>query len=206
MSDVLVNAFLGAENAKALNSFSPNFANGEHTVLLKRFNVKESAKGKGKIVEADFHILASNTEPVDATRGWPWFIGAAGWQGTYAEARLKEFLTAVAACIGDTSPISQIGAMLAGPAQAGRGLAIKVHVFDGKPKKAPATGFYQEIRWIPVTQTMEDIKAGRALLDGDGAAAPAPAPVQAAPVQQVAPTPAPAPAGNTSSFLAALKR
>src|SRR3990167_8162031 len=98
MNDVLTNAFLGAENAKALNSFTPNFINGEHTVLLKRFNVKESAKGKGKIVEADFVILESNTDTPKTTRGWPWFIGAPGWQGTYAESRLKEFLECVAKC------------------------------------------------------------------------------------------------------------
>jgi hypothetical protein len=202
MSDVLVNAFLGAENAKALNSFAPNLINGEHTVLIKRFNVKESAKGKGKIVEADFVVLESTTDTgLPVTRGWPWFIGAPGWQGTYAESRLKEFLTAVGQCIGDTSPISVIGANLAGAAQLGRGIMLKVSVFDGKPKKAPATGFYQEIRWTPVTQTLEDIQKARAMLDGGEPAAtqaPAPAP---APVQ-----PAAAPAGNMSALLGALKR
>jgi len=202
MSDVLVNAFKGAENAKELNSFTPNFINGEHTVLLKRFNVKESAKGKGKIVEADFVVLESTTDTPKTTRGWPWFIGAAGWQGTYAESRLKEFLECVGKCIGDTSPISHIGASLAGPGQAGRGLILKVSVFDGKPKKAPGTGFYQEIKWTPVAQGLEDIQAARATLD-EGAPTLQPA-AQAAPAQQAA-QPA-AQASNMSALLGALKR
>jgi hypothetical protein len=208
MSDVLVDAFKGAENAKALGGFTPPFGNGEHTVLLKRFQVKESAKGKGKIVEADFLILESTTEAAGTTKGWPWFIGAPGWQGSYAESRLKEFLEGVAVSIGDTSPISHIGASLAGPAQAGRGLMMKVSVFDGKPKKAPATGYYQEIKWHPVAQGLEDIQKARALLDADGsAAAPAPMPVQAAPapVAQAQPVQQAA-ASNMSALLGALKR
>ncbi len=210
MSDVLVNAFMGAENAKALGGFTSRLGIGSHTLLLKRFNVKESAKGKGKIVEADFHVLETNNGQPNETKGWAWFIGAPGWAGTYEESRLKTFLETVAKCIGDTSPISHVGASLAGPGQAGRGLAIKCVVSaqtnrDGSPKMNPKGEIYTQIDWVPVTQGLEEISQARALLDG---AAPAAATV-AQQVAQVAQTPAPtqaAPASNMSSLLGALKR
>jgi hypothetical protein len=210
MSD-LVGIFKGAENAKELQGFAPNLPNGEHTLLLKRFNVKDSNKGMGKRVEADFLVVESSApDLVGTTRGWPWFIGAPGWQGQYAESRLKEFLTAVATGIGDTSPISTIGAGLAGDAQLGRGMMIKCSIVDGKPRKAPGTGFYQEVSWIPVTQTLDDIKRGRSYIDAES---PAPA-VQQAPAQEpavqrvpaVQQAPAQTQSAGMSALLAGLKR
>lgn len=213
MSDVLVNAFMGAENAKALGGFTSRLGIGSHTLLLKRFNVKESAKGKGKIVEADFHVLESTSGGPNETKGWAWFIGAPGWAGSYEESRLKTFLETVGKCIGDSSPISHIGASLAGPAQAGRGLMIKCVVSaqtnrDGSAKMNAKGEIYTQIDWMPVTQGLEDIQQARALLGTD---APAPASVAqqvAAVAQTPAATPAttPAAASNMSTLLGALKR
>lgn len=220
--DYLDSVFGSVEKAKALGGFTARLGIGSHTVLLKRFNVKESAKGKGKIVEADFAIVESNTHGAGETKGWAWFIGAPGWAGTYEESRLKNFLENVATCIGDTSPISAIGAGLAGPAQLGRGLMLKCVVSaqtnrDGSPKTSAKGETYTQIEWIPVSQGLEDIQKARAVLDS------APAPVQAAPaaapaiqqavtqqVQQVTPPAAQNPpattGGGMSSLLASLKK
>lgn len=195
----LDNVFSGVQNAKALGSFTPNLVNGDHTVLVKRFNVKESQKGKGKIVEADFHIVDSTTDTVGSTKGWPWFIGAGGFQGEYAMSRLKDFMEAVQKCIGDTGPISETGKLLAGPQQAGRGLMLKCSVFNGKAKK-DGNGYYQEIKWTAVPQTLEDIAKNRAKLDGSAAQETAAA--QTATVTQ---TTTATPAAGTTSLLGGLK-
>lgn len=194
--DALENVFAKVGDAKALGGFTSRLAIGSHTLLLKRFNVKESAKGKGKIVEADFTVLESTTANPGETKGWAWFIGAAGFAGQYEEARLKGFIETVGACIGDSSEISTIGASLAGPAQAGRGLTLKCVVSaqterDGSPKKSPKGEIYTQIDWLVVPQTLDDIEKARKLLAGgpapkaEVAAAPAPvaqpAPVAAAP-------------------------
>lgn len=210
MSDPLQNVFAGAENAKAIGGFTSRLPIGTHTLLLKRFAVKESAKGKGKIVESDFHVLESNSANADETKGWAWFIGAAGWAGQYEEARLKQFIETVKASIGDTSTVSAMGAALAGPAQAGRGLMMKCTVSaqtnrDGSPKKSAAGEVYTEITWAPVSQSLEDIAAGRKHLDGNVKAAPATAPVeQLAAVATVAA--APATLGGMTSLLGSLTK
>ncbi len=85
----LTSVFRGTENAKAIGGFTSRLGVGSHTLLLKRFVVKESQQNKGKIVEADFQVLESSTIPAGETKGWAWFIGAPGWAGTYEEARLK---------------------------------------------------------------------------------------------------------------------
>src|SRR6187401_1829739 len=106
MSQDLSSVFSGVENAKEIGGFTSRMGIGSHTLLLKRFQVKESQKGKGKIVEADFLVLESNTGNAGETKGWAWFIGAPGWAGTYEESRLKAFAGVVGASIGDTSPVS----------------------------------------------------------------------------------------------------
>lgn len=192
MSD-LTSLFSGIDNAKALGGFTPNLELGNHTVVLKRFNVKTSQKDGTKIAEADFGILESDTDTVNATKGWPWFIGATGFQGEYAKSRLKDFAEAVQKCIGDSSAPSATIAALADARQAGRGLVLKCHVFNGKPRK-DGNGFYQEVKWYPITQTLEEMAAMRAKLDGAGTAAPAVtqtvqqtvAPVQTTPAAGVA--------------------
>lgn len=182
----LDNVFGNVANAQDLGGFTRRLPIGQHTVLLTKFNVKESAKGNGKIVEADFHVLESNSAIPNETRGWAWFIGMQGWAGKYEASRLKEFIETLAAGIGDTRGVQAVGADLAGPGQAGRGLMLKCVVSpqentNGSPKVGKDGRTYTEIRWVSVTQGLEDIKKARALLDSAPApAAPAPAPAQAA--------------------------
>lgn len=164
MSD-LTSLFSGIDNAKALGGFTPNLENGSHTVVLTRFNVKTSQKDNTKIAEADFKILESDSDKPDAVKGWPWFIGASGFQGDYARSRLKDFAEAVQKCIGDSSAPSATIAALADEKQAGRGLVLKCRVYNGKPRK-DGNGYYQEIKWESVTQSLEDIAKVRAVLDG----------------------------------------
>lgn len=212
MSDALESVFGNIENAKALGGFTSRLGIGSHTLLMKRFNVKESAKGKGKIVESDYLVLETTGGQPNETKGWAWFIGAPGWAGSYEESRLKSFLEVVAKSIGDTSPVAKIGAGLAGPAQLGRGMMFKCIVSaqtnrDGSPKQSPKGETYTEIEWVPVPQSLEDIQRGRAHLDQTApAVAVAPAVQQQA---QPATLPAQSPAiasNNMSSLLASLKR
>jgi hypothetical protein len=214
MSQDLTSVFSGVENAKELGGFTSRMGIGSHTLLLKRFQVKESQKGKGKIVEADFLVLESSTTPAGETKGWAWFIGAPGWAGTYEESRLKAFAGVVGASIGDTSPVSAILGAMAGPSQVGAGMMFKCVVSaqtnrDGSPKQSPKGETYTQIEWAAVPQTLEDIQRGRAHLGTETVATPAPAPAPVA--QQAAPAPAPAPAavaGNNSmsALLGALKK
>lgn len=168
MSD---NVFAGLDSAKALGGFTSRLGVGNHTVLLKRLNVKDSAKGKGKIVEADFYVVESNTHSPQETRGWAWFIGMPGFAGDYEASRLKLFFETVGRCIGDTRPASAIGPDLAGPGQAGRGLMLKAIIShqtnkDGSVKAGKDGVPYTQITWEPVTQGLEDIKKHREILDG----------------------------------------
>jgi hypothetical protein len=198
----LDSVFSGVQNAKELSGFAPKLKNGTHTVVLTRFNVKESQKDRSKIAEADFQILESDTETVNAVRGWPWFIGGRGFAGEYAMSRLKDFIEAVQQCIGDTGAIKDTGALLAGPGQAGKGIVLKVSVYDGKKMK-DGNGFYQELKWTPIPQTLEDIKVQRAKLESQAAVTAA-----AATTQSVAQTaqPAQTATGGASQLLASLGR
>lgn len=203
----LTSVFGGVENAKPIGGFAGRLAIGSHTLVLKRFQVKESAKGKGKIVEADFSVLESNTMAAGETKGWAWFIGSAGFAGQYEEARLKVFIENVGVCIGDKSTVSVMGAALAGPGQAGRGLMLKCQVSaqtnrDGSPRKNDKGETYTQIEWLPVPQGLEDIKAARALLDGPGAAQT----TAAEPAAQQQALPAQGAGAGMSALLASLKR
>lgn len=202
--------FKGAENAKALGGFASRLPIGEHTVLLTRFGVKESAKGKGRHVEADFEVVESSTLRVGESRGWAWFISNPGFSGQYEESRLKDFIETIATSIGDTSAISAIGAALAGPQQAGVGLKLRASVKSqtdsaGNPKIGPKGTAYTEIKWLPVTQGPEDIAAARVYLEKSSAPATGLSATTAAPVAPPADVPAATNPGM-SSLLASLKR
>lgn len=160
----------GVDSAKQLGGYTPNFVNGNHTVLIKRFNVKTSAKDGSKIVEGDFYILESDTEAPKSVKGTAWFIDAPKFAGDYARSRLQAFAKVVQECIGDSCAPSQTIAQLVGEAQLGRGLMLKCRVFDGSPRK-DGKGNYQEIRWEAVPQTLEDIQKNRAMLEGTAAGA-----------------------------------
>ncbi len=207
MSD---NVFAGLDNAKQLGGFTSRLGVGTHTVLLKRLNVKDSAKGKGKIVEADFYVVESNSHAPSETRGWAWFIGMPGFAGDYEASRLKFFFETVGQCIGDTRPASQIGPDLAGPGQAGRGLMLRAIIShqtnkDGSPKAGKDGIAYTQITWEPVKQGLEDIKKHREILDGQPQVAQEPVVQQT--VAQTAPAVTTAGAGQgVSSLLASLKK
>lgn len=187
MSNEFDSVFGGVENAKAIGGFASRLGIGMHRLALKRYQVKKSSKGMGNILEADFVVLDSkgaNPHEVGETRGWAWFINASGWAGAYEEARAKDFIQTVAACIDDTRPVRAIGGDLAGPAQAGRGLVIEVEISpqtgkDGAPKKNAKGETYTNATWKPVKQSLADIGAGRRTLDEmDAGEKPAPAPSQ----------------------------
>lgn len=211
MSD---NVFAGLDNAKALGGFTSRLGVGNHTVLLKRLNVKDSAKGKGKIVEADLYVVESNTHAQGETRGWAWFIGMPGFAGDYEASRLKAFFETVGRCIGDTRPASAIGPDLAGPGQAGRGIMLKAIIShqtnkDGSVKAGKDGVAYTQITWEHVNQGLEDIKKHREILDGmPTVAAPA---AQATVAQttiaaQTATSAAASTGQGVSSLLASLKK
>ncbi len=196
--------FAGVANAKPINSFAPRFGLGTHKLVLLAFRVKDSNKNEGKILESDFMVLESATEEPGSTRGWPWFIGKAGWTGTYETARAKEFLDTVGECIGDTRGTQAIGSDLASEAQSGRGLTIIAEVTNGNKKDKDGNP-YKNISWKKVPQTLAEIAAMRAMIDG---AAPAAEPVAAPVAPPVAP-PAAAPAaglGGLAAMLAAAKK
>lgn len=164
--------FKKAANAKALGGFASRLPIGSHTVLMKRFNVKDSAQNKGRIVEADFLVIESTDDSVmkTPTKGWAWFPDSAGWAGQYEESRLKSFIETVGACIGDDSGVEALGGALAHENQLGRGMMLKCVISPqtdraGVSKKNAKGETYVNIEWQPVTQTLEDIQKARATLD-----------------------------------------
>ncbi len=221
MSDpVLEAAFASTAVAKIPGrSYAPKIPVGTHTVILKQFRVKNT-RGKGRMFDAEFVVLDGGTADGE-TRGWPWFTGADvnGMQDGF----LRGFLETVAKSIGDKeSTIPQLGAMLAGSAQLGRGMQLKVVVRNqvdkyGNVKMNPKENApYTEAIWYPITQSPEQIVEGRKALDADPqhalrAEAPeqqqqmvAP-PAYVAPVQPVAaPVAAPAPVAAAPAGLSLL--
>lgn len=166
-------AFEGAARAQSPGrSYTPKLPIGAHTVIIKQFN-KKNTRSKGVMFNAEVHVLDSDKEEVkDQARSWPWFTGADanGIQDRY----LRGFIEAVARSINDTkSTIPQLGALLAGAQQTGRGMMLKVVVTEqydkkGNVKKDPETGeAYTEALWYPIAQTPEEVVAGRSALDAD---------------------------------------
>lgn len=215
-------AFASTATAKLPGrSYSPSLPVGEHTVILKQFNVKQT-QNKGRMFEADVLVLEStDAKLVGQTRGAAWFPG--GDKFGIQDGYLRGFMEAAAACIGDTSPLPTFGAVLAGAGQAGRGLMLRVIVREqvaaktGQAKINPKTNSpYTEMMWYPVSQSLDDITGRRTALDADPAhairvAQPQQAQVQqtiAPPVVQPAPVQAAAPAptgGAGAGLLAALQ-
>ncbi len=185
------NIFTGIAKAKSMGGggYAERLGIGRHRVALKSYKVKESTKGAGNFLEAEFVVLESNTHEAGESRGWVWFINAAGpWAPAYEQDRAKKFLEAVGACVGDDSPVEVIGGNLAGPAQAGKGLILEVTVSPQTGKNAGKTNArgepYTNIYWKPVAQTLEQLAEQRAEIEAmEGVSAqqePAPAPVQEA--------------------------
>lgn len=172
--------FTGIAKSKPMGGgYSPRLGLGHHKLALKSYKVKDSTKGQGQFLEAEFVVLESNTHEPGDTRGWVWFINAPGpWGPAYEQDRAKKFLEAVGACVGDDSPVEVIGANLAGPDQAGKGLIIEVEITPQGGKSAGKVNSrgepYTNAFWKPVKQTIEELAASRAELESMAAQAPAP--------------------------------
>lgn len=173
------NIFRGIASAKSMGGgYAERLGIGTHKVALKSYKVKDSTKGMGQFLEAEFVVLESTTHKAGESRGWVWFINAKDWSGAYEQDRAKKFLEAVGACVGDDSPVEVIGANLAGPDQAGKGLVLEVTVAPQGGKNAGKTNskgeLYTNIYWRPVSQTLEDLASQRAEIESMETPAPAP--------------------------------
>lgn len=175
------NIFGSIARSKPINNFASRLGLGKHRVALKAFRVKQSQKGQGPILEADFTILESTTHQPGETRGWAWFISAQGWAGTYEEARAKEFIGTVGACVGDTRDVQAVGSDLADKAQPGRGITLDVEISpqtnrDGSPKQNAKGETYTNATWMAVKQDGAQIASTRTTLDQLDASGAAPQP------------------------------
>ncbi len=165
------NIFSGIAKSKSMGGgYAQRLGMGHHRLAIKSYKVKDSTKGTGQFIEAEFVVVQSTTHEQGETRGWVWFINAQGqWGAAYEQDRAKKFLEAVGACVGDDSPVDVIGANLAGPDQAGRGLIIEVDITPQGGKNAGKLNQrgepYTNSFWKPVTQSIDDIAASRAELD-----------------------------------------
>ena len=162
------NIFTGIAKAKSMGGggYAERLGIGTHRVALKSYKVKESTKGAGQFLEAEFVILESDTHRAGDTKGWVWFINAAGpWAPAYEQDRAKKFLEAVGACVGDDSPVEVIGGNLAGPNQAGKGLILEVTISPQTGKNAHKRNArgepYTNIYWKPVAQTLDELASQR---------------------------------------------
>lgn len=174
--------------------YAPKLEIGNHRLALKNLKVKDSTKGLGQYVEAEFVVVESTVHAQGESRGWVWFINASGqFAAAYEQDRLKKFCEAAGACLGDNSPPEVIGAALAGPDQNGMGLIIDCSVQPQTGKNAGKTNsrgeLYTNIYWKPVKQSLEDLAASRAELESMEPAAPV--------VTTPPPAPAPTPAATT---------
>jgi hypothetical protein len=166
------NIFTGIAKAKSMGTggYAERLGIGTHRVALKSYKVKESTKGQGNFLEAEFVVLSSNTHKEGETRGWVWFINAAGpWAPAYEQDRAKKFLEAVGACVGDDSPVEVIGGNLAGPDQAGKGLILEVTISPQGGKNAGKMNSkgepYTNIYWKPVPQTLDQLAEQREMIE-----------------------------------------
>lgn len=171
------NIFGSIARSKPINNFASRLGLGKHRLALKAFRVKQSQKGQGPILEADFVILESTSHQPGETRGWAWFIGAQGWAGTYEEARAKEFIATVGACIGDTRDVQAIGSDLADKSQPGKGITLDAEISpqtnrDGSPKTNAKGETYTNATWTAVQQDGAQVASTRATLDQLDAAGP----------------------------------
>lgn len=186
-------------NAKPTSSFLPRLAAGRHKLAIKRYAPKNSQSNMGVILESDFVVVESSSIPPGEIRGWPWFIQAQGWSGTYEQDRAKQFLAAVAQSV---------------PGGATDGLALGDELTNGKwcgllvlcdvsqqlerdgstPKRDKKGQPTFNATWSAIPgQTLESIAAMRARVDQvQGPAAASPVAAQAPAPQGIAPTAAPA--------------
>jgi hypothetical protein len=176
------NVFSSIARAKSMGGggYAERLGIGTHRVALKSYKVKDSNKGMGQFLEAEFVIINSNTHQAGETRGWVWFINAPGqFSAAYEQDRAKKFLEAVAASVGDNSPVDEIGGNLAGPNQAGKGLMLDVTVAPQGGKNAGKTNakgeLYTNIYWKPIEQTLEQLASQREEIESLESSAPAPA-------------------------------
>lgn len=191
------NVFGSIARAKSMGGggYAERLGIGKHRVALKSYKVKESTKGNGQFLEAEFVILSSNTHKAGETRGWVWFINASGqWAAAYEQDRAKKFLEAVGACVGDDSDVSIIGGNLAGPNQAGKGLMLDVTIAPQAGKNAGKTNAkgepYTNIYWTPIEQSLDDLARQREELESMELSAPV---VEETPVVKEEPVRTPTP-------------
>lgn len=198
------NIFGSIARAKSMGGggYAERLGLGNHRVALKSYKVKESTKGGGSFLEAEFVILASNTYKPGETRGWVWFINASGqWAAAYEQDRAKKFLEAVGQCVGDDSPVEVIGGNLAGPNQAGKGLILDVTISPQTGKNAGKTNSkgepYTNIYWKPIEQSLEDLARQREEIESleTAPAVEAPVVVKEEPVRAAAPAAQPVKTG-----------
>jgi hypothetical protein len=203
MANDYSNIFGPIGRAKSMGGgFAPRLGLGTHRLALKSYKVKDSTKGQGQFLEAEFVVVKSSHHQAGESRGWVWFINAPGqWAAAYEQDRAKKFIEAIGACVGDNSPVEVLGAALASPDQAGVGIQIDVQISPQAGKNAGKTNArgepYTNAIWTPVAQTLEEVAAARAELESMAPAEPAPAP---------APTPAPAPQTRPTGGLGLLGR
>lgn len=192
------NIFGPIGRAKSMGGgFAQRLGIGSHKLVLKSYKVKDSAKGQGSFLEAEFLVVNSSVHEAGESRGWVWFINAPGqWAAAYEQDRAKKFIETIGACVGDNSPVEVLGAALAGPDQAGTGIIVDVEIAPQGGKNAGKTNGrgepYTNAYWRPVSQTLEEVAAQRAEVES---MAPAPAP-----------QPAPAPAAQPKTGLGLLGR
>ena len=171
--------------AKPPGGFANKIGAGRHKVAITKCIVKDSSKGDGPFIEAEFEILESTTHQVGEIRGWAWFVTKPSFNGEGERGRNRLFVEAVQASLGDTSDLKVINAALCGPAQNGRGLVLYVEVTqamnaDNTPKLAKTSGSpIFNASWKPCQQTLADVAAMRAKLDSRAAATATPAQPQA---------------------------
>lgn len=173
--------------------FAPRLGLGKHRLAIKSYKVKDSTKGQGQFLEAEFVVVNSTVHQQGESRGWVWFINAPGpWAPAYEQDRAKKFLEAVGACVGDSSPVEVLGAALAGPDQAGVGIILDVEIVPQGGKNAGKVNQrgepYTNAFWTPVKQSLDDVAASRVEIEGMETQAPAPSPVQAPAPQATRPT------------------
>jgi hypothetical protein len=167
--------FDGIDAAKPISTWTKNLGVGEHVVVLTEYRRKQSDKEMGNIIEADFVVLESDVHEEGEARGWAWFIDAPGWTGKYNKYRAKDFLQQMGKCIGDERESKAIGADFVSKSQKGRGTKIKVVVTpvmddDGQPRRRKNGEVIANAEWIPIEQTLDDVKEMRAQLEGEGGA------------------------------------
>jgi hypothetical protein len=199
-------AFKKANDAKPINGFAKSPTLGKHRVALKAFRGKESQKTHEVFIESEYVILESETEQIGVTRSTPWFINSGGWPGTYATARLQEFILAVKESISDDRTVEEIGDELADEDKnPGYGIVLDMEVSEvmdkndaSKVQVGKGGRPVHNVAWFAIEQTEEDIAATREKLKAMESA-----PAQKAPATKPAETTVAPAAANVTKMAGA---